>query len=362
MHRETSSERDTARLPADARDYFGEGTVDESSILSPGVYGRVFNPIVAAEFRRWRARPVTYMGMVLATFLGICFVYFGRGGLPLGVDHPFLAAVTAATVKMREWLLSPLPATGSWRGWGNQYLNLILRPSTILPLMMVWRALVSFRDGGLYRPFRTTFLSPSEFLWGMIAVPFFAGALLLTIYTGGILGPGIVTGYHSRPPGYPGSPPHPVVQVAGILFEGGMNGALICFVALYCALLWNARPAALVPVVLCVLALQAAQCAYQLSASRAFVAVFGLLSGGAPEDPFAPPTPAQRLLMSARAYENLFFLFSSGIAKLLACLALWPLCRLQLRRTEDELPLTPRRLFRAAMDRRRRRRAARMAA
>lgn len=355
-------------LPADARDYFGESLVDESSILSPGVYGRVFNPLVSAEFRRWRARPVTYTGIVLITFLAICFNFFGSrvgAGPPFGIDHPFLVEVAEQIARLRTWIIELLPATGDWRDLAGQYLGLILRPSTILPLMMAWRALVSFRDGGLYLPFRTTFLSPSEFLWGIIAVPFFASALLLVVYTGGVLGPGLVAAHNSIPPGSGRILPHPVVSIMGILFEGGMNGALICFVALYCGLVLKARPEALVPVVLAVLAIQATQCWYQNAQGKVVDLIVAKLLGlgNAPDDPFVqvygPPARMQEIAAFIRGNSNLVFLVTSGLAKLLLCIAMWTACRVQLRRTEDELPLTPREIVRALASRWRMRRGRR---
>ncbi|MDK2971082.1 MAG: hypothetical protein PWP23_837 [Candidatus Sumerlaeota bacterium] len=203
--------------------------------------GRVFNPIVWAEFRRWRARPVLYLGMVAVALGGICYLHFNKGGAV-----PWLIRIGL--------LPGSINPANAWLQYLELMIQLVVRPSTLLPLMMVWRALVSFRDGGLYRPFRTTFLTPGEFLWGIIAVPFLAGALILVGYTGLVLSPRLIQYHFQLTPDL--RQVHPYWQILAILFEGSLNGVLICFVALYFGLRGRARLVALVPVLVGVLLIQ----------------------------------------------------------------------------------------------------------
>jgi hypothetical protein len=203
--------------------------------LSPGAAGSVFNPLVAAEFRRWRAKPLQYLSMVLVVFAGICYLYFNHQSL---IQFPLTWS--------REVTL-----------YFESLVRLLVRPSTILPLMMVWRAIVSFRDGGMYKPFRTTFLTPGEFLWGVIAVPFLLSGLLLVLYTGWVLGPGIIERHNVFAPDARNG--HPLVLIAGILLEGSLNGAMICFIALYFGIRGEGRLTALMPVLALTLLVQALQ-------------------------------------------------------------------------------------------------------
>jgi len=220
--------------------YFGEGTVDEAALVSPGAAGRVFNPIIIAEFRRWRARPFTYLSMVLVVFAGLVSLYQIKQGAFAAM------AMRAGNVVGVDWVQ-----------YGMNMINLVFRPSTILPLMMVWRALVSFRDGGLYKPFRTTFLTPGEFLWGIVTVPFLMSAVILVIYTGAVLAPSMIEMHFAQPADRRNW--WAAINVLGILFEGSMNGALICFVAMYFGLRGGARLGALFPVLAAVLVIQSAQ-------------------------------------------------------------------------------------------------------
>jgi hypothetical protein len=232
-----------ALAPAGAGSFYGEAPGVESRILSPGPDGRVFNPIVWAEFRRWRARPLTYLGIVVLVFGGICYMHFNKAGLVPGLIRAGLLPAG----------INPMSA---WVRYIELMIQLLVRPSTILPLLMMWRALVSFRDDGMYRPFRTTFLRPGEFLWGVIAIPFAMGALILVLYTGLVLVPQMVQGYFQMAPQF--RQVHPWWQIAGILYEGTLNGVLMCFIALYFGLRGNARLSALVPVVGVILLVQSA--------------------------------------------------------------------------------------------------------
>ncbi len=320
--------------PAETGDFCGAPLVDESEILSPGFEGRVFNPIVVAEFRRWRAKPFTYLGIVLLTLLGIVLLYLSKSPTaPFGLDHPVLLKVTSDLAGLRA-RFAELFGTGRGKGYADRMVDLVFRPSTILPLLMVWRALISFRDAGLYRPFRTTFLTPAEFLWGMIAVPFFVSALLLVVYTGGVLAPGIMESY-ARVEAWQ---PHPMIYIAGILFEGSLNGALICFVALFFALWFRVRWSTLVPVVAAILLMQGLQVWFMNLNPKLVAWVAAQLTGGIPGDPFAEPTGIQNLASRIRTSRHLFFLYSSGLAKLVLCIPLWALCKIQLVRMSDEKP------------------------
>ncbi len=310
----------------DASDYYGTPLVDESQILSPGTKGRVFNPIVVAEFRRWRARPFTYLGMVLITLAGLSLMYHARSA---GAGSIFFSISSAGWFGnlMELMKLRGVAAPGAGTGgkiaqFAGYLLLLILRPSTLLPLMMVWRALVSFRDAGLYKPFRTTFLRPDEFLWGMIAVPFCVSALILIFYTGAILSPGLVRAYHMYPPTM--SSPHPYFQIIGILFEGSLNGALICFIALYFGVRSHVHLSALFPILLAVLLIQSAHaCAYQFG-------VMQIIMDKWIEVPQQEWTPAFKTL-----YRNALYLIT-GTPKLILCVIFWWLTT-RLLITRDEV-------------------------
>lgn len=227
--------------------------MEESRILSPGVAGSVFNPVVMAEFRRWKARPITYIGIVLLVLFGISLPH-------LGDNWSFTRMIEGGLSRFFDWgPQAPIAAASedilvNWRVFSDTMVRLLIRPSTILPLLMVWRALVSFRAGGLYRPFRTTFLTPGEFLWGIISVPFAAAALILVFYVGYMLGPDVIGAYNRMPPDLRGI--HPFYHLLMILFEGAANGILICFVALYIGLRLNARLLALGPVIAVIFLIQ----------------------------------------------------------------------------------------------------------
>ncbi|MCB2155701.1 hypothetical protein KQI84_12515 [bacterium] len=286
----------------DPNEYYGTPLVDESTIPSPGSRGKVFNPVIRAEFRRWRARPFTYLGMVLLVLGAIVYAYHARiaGGLVILAGTPF-----------------------------SRFLNLLIghvvRPSTILPAMMVWRALVSFRPMGLYSSFRTTFLTPGEFLWGIIAVPFFVSALILMGYTGIVLSPRFIQSFFAQEPG--AIDWRPVFQVAGILAEGSLNGALICFVALYLGLRTNARLWALFPLVVFILAIQAATTS--LGVDPIYSWLTGdfrkwLLNLNLVDDP--------RWAMTAFMFSQYLIL---AIPKLILCIVIWGMTTRFLHKSEE---------------------------
>lgn len=213
--------------------------------LSPGRAGRVFNPLVRAEVRRWMARPVQYLGIVAVAVAGIVLLYWQN-------DYVTLAFT---------WLFGG----GALASYLRQLTLLIARPSTIVPLLMVWRALVSFRDGGLYKPFHTTFLTPGEFLWGVITVPFLVGFGILVVYVGAVLMPAQLEGFYATPPEFRGPEWYAIpVRIFLILFEGAANAGVICFLALYLGLRGGATLAALFPVLVGVVAIQAMQAAFFL--------------------------------------------------------------------------------------------------
>lgn len=266
--------------------------------LSPGRAGRVFNPLVKAEFRRWAARPLQYFGIVVVAMAGIALLFFQSADLVL------------------------LFGTGKLGAFLHHLTMLLARPSTIVPLLMVWRALVSFRAGGLYKPFHPTFLSPGEFLWGIVTVPFLVGFLVLVVYVGVVLMPPHVETYYANMPGFGGDWWQTVaLRVFLVLFEGASNGAVICFLALFFGLRGGATLAALFPVLVAVVAIQAAQAGF--FAFEAEVTVWlhenlwrHLLSGG---------------WLQATTNRDLMRLLVPALPKLAACVALWTLIVWHLR-------------------------------
>jgi hypothetical protein len=210
----------------------GPTAAGPKQILSPGPSGSVFNPVVWAEFRRWRARPITYSLMTLLTVLAVGYLYAAQRDLLAG-------------------------AASRWEQYLHILVRLVIRPSTIVPVMMVWRALVSFRDGSFYEPFRTTFLTPGQFLWGIVAVPFFVSAVILVGYTGIALAPGVLESYFAITPERRTLAYFAVLP--GILYEGSLNGILICFIALYFGLRGGAYLDSLMLVILFILGLEALQ-------------------------------------------------------------------------------------------------------
>jgi len=247
------TESHDAPQPRAGENYYGRPLIDPSRIVSPGFAGKVFNPVMMAEFRRWKARPITYIGIVLLVLFCISLPHLSDNFSPSRTINDLMARAfgleapnIVAPANQDAWI--------NWRSFTDVLVRLLIRPSTILPLLMVWRALVSFRTAGLYKPFRTTFLTPGEFLWGIIAVPFAVSAIILVFYTGYILGPNLIGGYQRMPPELRGL--HPYFHLMMVLFEGAANGILICFIALYAGLKMNARLSALIPIVLVILMIQ----------------------------------------------------------------------------------------------------------
>lgn len=307
--------------------HYGTPLVEESRIVSPGMAGSVFNPVVWAEFRRWRALPVTYFGIVILTFFGIWYLYTAhddlmaeirRSTLGIGVLNPFMSYI--------EYMA-----------------RLLARPSTILPLLMVWRAVVSFRADGFYRPFRTTFLTPGEFLWGVTAVPMVLAALILVVYTGVVLSPSIVRDYHAMPPQF--RPAHPYLSALAILFEGGLNGAFVSFAVLYFGIRGRGRLLALVPVVCAILLVQSGHAYLYMKVgviSRFIESVpplwaeyFGYWSTILP----VPSAIATIVIDAPKSLVGpgrlLWPYAAAGIPKFFLCLLLWALARRHIERREE---------------------------
>lgn len=275
--------------------------------LSPGRAGRVFNPLVRAEVRRWMARPVQYLGIVAITLAGIVLLYWQN-------DYVTLAFT---------WLFGGGPLASYLR----QLTLLIARPSTIVPLLMVWRALVSFRDGGLYKPFHTTFLTPGEFLWGIIAVPFLVGFVILVLYVGAVLMPDQIEGIYATPPDFRGVGWYAIpLRIFLILFEGAANAGVICFLALYLGLRGGATLAALFPVLVCVVALQAAHALFFMYEAELHAhLVQAYLRHWLPNE----------MLHSPGVRESLRALLPA-LPKLAACVVLWMLTTWHLRLRDYE--------------------------
>ena len=60
------------------------------------------------------------------------------------------------------------------------------------------------------------------------------------------------------------------------------------------------------------------------------------LTKGIPIDPFIEPEGIQRLAVRVRSSQHLFFLFTSGLAKLMLCIPFWALCKIQLVKANEE--------------------------
>jgi len=278
--------------------------------LSPGYGGIVVNPIIKAEFRRWRARPLTYLAIVAVALAGIWYTLSYRTEL--------------------EQFITSQQGMGAdkWGRFGVRMIDLIVRPSTIIPLLMVWRALVSFRPSGLYQPFRTTFLTPGEFLWGIVTIPFIVSLLVIMLYTGiRLLPEGSLMFYYSSSPEIRVERMiHPFWVAFGVLFEGASNGAVICLAALYFGLLFKARMEALVPIIGFLLLLQSGHAIYDINddTKRAFTAWL-----------------MERMTGEGDLTQNMTFAHLSqylitGLPKLALCFVFWALTTWHLR--ERDMP------------------------
>lgn len=299
-------------------------TAPPGATLSPGPWGEdVFNPIVKAEFRRWRARPVTYLSIVLVALASIILLYYIRTNrLP-----DLVAGMKIFGFDVGAFLSGQVLGGGS-RGWmfGFSLMSYIIRPSTIIPLLMTWRALASFRSGGMYRAFRMTFLTPGEFLWGVIATPFVASALILVLYTGLVLGPDMMARGFSRPPDRGST--NLWLTMGGILFEGSLNGMLICFIALLVGLLTDARLSALGVVILITIGVQA------LQASPVLFPDFWPLNPATIRDLVLElPAPWPDRLSWTRGLETYIHW---GLPKLVLCIVLWRACVVVIRSRAEE--------------------------
>ncbi len=193
---------------------------------SPVGARRVENPFFRAELRRWRARPLFYSGLgIVATILIAYVVHQQRGGAVLarGTPNPILDFLQRTFVY-------------------------VVRPSSIVPAIMVWRALYSFREGPFYEPFRVTFLRPGQFVWGVIAVPCVVSALLLSAYTIAFLGPGVFDRWPAAvyPPEYRRMcmlmPP---ALIASIIVDGAINGLFVALVTAHAGIKYRLSAASL---------------------------------------------------------------------------------------------------------------------
>jgi len=206
--------------------------VEPRGWVSPVGDKPVENPFYLAELRRWRAKPLFYSGVAI-----------------------FATILIGLTVQERVTALGP-GATGMLTVYLERMFSLLLRPSSIIPAILVWRALYSFREGPFYEPFRTTFLPPKAFVFGVIAVPCLVSVLLVLGYTGTYLAPGILEGA-SIYGNYPGFEylqwVIPTTQLTAILIEGVSNGLLIAIITAYAGIRYRlAVSAVLVVVAFCV--------------------------------------------------------------------------------------------------------------
>ena len=316
--------------------------------------GFVMNPVIVAEFRRWKARPLTYLLFSLLTLGILVYLHKTRtGGLFVTSVFENIDKLTAlfngvlGTDVIPE--LTPLlPAGGVGGGFIalrfiDNMCRLVLRPSTLIPVMMVWRAICTFRKDQMYRPLRTTFMTPGEFMFGVIAIPFLVSALIIMFYTGLFLAPRIIEGYFSMSPeNRLEYTVHPLFTLSGILFEGCLNGAVICFVALYFGLRFNGRLTALVPVILFILLIQLISAmVFNLSSNfddhvtmfldgyRKFTEVMGWKF-----DPSLYDMTKWELIPNR--YRAMFWVYGlSGTVKLVLCALLWQLSASHLKHREE---------------------------
>lgn len=200
------------------------------------------NPFIIAEFRRWRNRPLPYIAIA---FMLVSLIV---------LSHQYATGAFA--------LRQPGRFAAFLMGLGG----LLLRPSAIVPAVMVWRALYSYRDGPMYEPFRTTFLRPGHFAWGILAVPCFLSLLTVLLYTGIQILPNIISSYAAM-----GAVPlyEPIIgkaialRIGSILFEGFANGFLLATVTLYLGIRTRARLEGVFLAVAACLAVQLAHALYQ---------------------------------------------------------------------------------------------------
>jgi hypothetical protein len=186
--------------------------VEPRGWVSPVGDRPVENPFYLAELRRWRARPLFYSGVAI-----------------------FATVLIGLTVNERVTAIGPA-ASSVLTAYLERMFSLMLRPSSIVPAILVWRALYSFREGPFFEPFRTTFMPPKTFVWGVIAVPCMVSVMLVLGYTGAYLAPGIL----ERAEIYKQYPKFeylqwvvPSSQLVSILIEGASNGLLIAIITAY---------------------------------------------------------------------------------------------------------------------------------
>ncbi|MDX1974004.1 MAG: hypothetical protein SFY68_15855 [Candidatus Sumerlaeia bacterium] len=317
------------------------GTTKEG--LSLGRGAKQFNPLLRVEMRRWRARPLTYGLFVLLAVTGLVLnreLGSANGGwlIWIGLQFPNPQLFSQGVERFR-WLIDWIPLGSSFAdflmGFDDlnrimvQFVSLMLRPSTIIPILMVWRALVSFRESGYYNSLRQTFLEPRDFIWGIVTIPFWISALILVLYVGLVLTPDLAMGYYATDPER--RLVHPFWVILGILFEGSMNGGIICFVALYLGLLRGARVSNLFPVLLLVILMQFVTALYMVQMPVIHTALLGDWVNLENEE---LSTPMRIFVMQLRY-------LIMGLPKLLGCVIVYHLC-LRLLKQGMDLDATPR--------------------
>lgn len=193
------------------------------------------NPLLRAEVRRWRAKPITYSAFAVLLGMMLGFTYY---------------------VRTRNALFAPAAGFGIYL---NAMVSLVLRPSAIIPALMVWRALYSFRTGPLYEPFRLTYLTPGQFVRGVAAVPFAVSLLVVLGYTTVVLAPLVYERWsfwltvkgqeHLTWWGLWG-------ELGGIIIEGAVNGMLIAMITFHLALRHRVELTGLAMAFLCCILVQ----------------------------------------------------------------------------------------------------------
>jgi hypothetical protein len=216
---------------------------------SPMNTGGAENPFFRAEFKRWRAKPLLYMGfaLLLAVLLAVNY-------------HQRLASFPFATGKRDILQMYVLPML-------NQLYFLVMRPSAVIPALMVWRALYAFRDGPMYEPFRLTMVTPGQFLRGVCGIPLLVGLGIVLAYATLVVMPTVIQG--SEPLGRAYSRQHGsyervmLILVApnmiAVIGEGFANGLLISVGTMLFGVRSRARLEGLIHAVLFCVAIQALQ-------------------------------------------------------------------------------------------------------
>lgn len=316
------------------------GTTTEGLSRGPGA--KQFNPLLLVEMRRWRARPFTYAAFVIIALAGILLNRYLNSSVQtsilaaIGLQFPTPDLFSQFIEGQQNFLLNfPFGELiyKYLRGFNNlnylmhSYISLLLRPSTVVPLLMVWRALITFRESGYYNSLRMTFLHQRDFIWGLVTIPFWISAVILVFYVGLVLSPNLIQRYYAVAPDE--RVIHPMWNIAGILFEGAANGALICFLALYLGLRKGATLLNVFPIIAFILVIQFIMALYLVQPAFINELLFPF-----PESWNMKPDNRELSPIVRSILANVNFLVM-GVPKLIACVVLYQMSLRLLARGSD---------------------------